>query len=76
MLNPTGGHGDMRPLSDLPRSSDGPGGAPERADAAAVVDGVAELRFRARKQLQQSRLYVTAARALKDRRASESATRI
>lgn len=53
MLTTTGGHGDMRPLSDLPKSLGGPVSALERTGAAAVVDAAAELRLRAREQLLQ-----------------------
>jgi imidazolonepropionase-like amidohydrolase len=53
MLTTTGGHGDMRPLSDLPRSPGGPVSALERTGAAAIADGAAELRLRAREQLLQ-----------------------
>lgn len=53
MLTTTGGHGDMRPLSDLPRSFGGPVSALERTGAAGVADSAAELRLRAREQLLQ-----------------------
>ncbi|MEA1833077.1 amidohydrolase family protein [Methylobacterium durans] len=53
MLTTTGGHGDMRHLSDLPRSSGGPVSALERTGAAAIADAAAELRLRAREQLLQ-----------------------
>ncbi|KAB1074097.1 metal-dependent hydrolase family protein [Methylobacterium planeticum] len=53
MLTTTGGHGDMRPLSDLPRSVGGPVSALERTGAAAIADAAAELRLRAREQLLQ-----------------------
>ncbi|MFE1599426.1 metal-dependent hydrolase family protein [Methylobacterium sp. ID0610] len=53
MLTTTGGHGDMRPLSDLPRSAGGPVSALERTGAAAIADAAADLRLRAREQLMQ-----------------------
>ena len=53
MLTTTGGHGDLRPLSDLPRSPGGPVSALERTGAAAIADSAAELRLRAREQLMQ-----------------------
>ncbi|WP_407520280.1 metal-dependent hydrolase family protein [Methylobacterium oryzisoli] len=53
MLTTTGGHGDMRPLSDLPRSPGGPVSALEQTGAAAVADAAADLRLRAREQLLQ-----------------------
>src|SRR5262249_27789664 len=48
MLTTTGGHGDMRPLSDLPRSPGGPVSALERTGAAGIADSAAELQLRAR----------------------------
>ena len=53
MITTTGGHGDMRPLSDLPR---GPGGSLsyiERIGAAGIADSVDEVRLRVREQLLQ-----------------------
>jgi imidazolonepropionase-like amidohydrolase len=53
MITATGGHGDLRPLSDLPRS---PGGAPsavEQSGAVAIADGADEVRLRVREQLMQ-----------------------
>ena len=52
MITTTGGHGDLRPLSDMPRE---PGEPP--ADRAlrrrAIVDGPDEIRLRVREQLMQ-----------------------
>jgi imidazolonepropionase-like amidohydrolase len=53
MITATGGHGDMRPLSDLPRSPGGPPSALERTGGAAIADGSDEVRLRAREQLMQ-----------------------
>lgn len=53
MLTTTGGHGDMRPLSDLPRASGGPVSALERTGGSAIADSADELRLRAREQLMQ-----------------------
>lgn len=53
MLTTTGGHGDMRPLSELPRSPGGPVSALERTGAAGIADSAAELQLRAREQLMQ-----------------------
>jgi imidazolonepropionase-like amidohydrolase len=53
MITGTGGHGDLRPLSDVPRS---PGGAlsfTERTGSVAIVDGPDEIRLRVREQLVQ-----------------------
>jgi len=53
MITTTGGHGDLRPLSDLPRS---PGGALsyiERTGAANIADSADEIRLRVREQLFQ-----------------------
>jgi imidazolonepropionase-like amidohydrolase len=53
MITTTGGHGDMRPLSDLPRS---PGGAlsyMERTGAAGIADSADDVRLRVREQLLQ-----------------------
>jgi imidazolonepropionase-like amidohydrolase len=53
MITTTGGHGDMRPLSDLPRSSGGPVSALERSGGGAVADSAGELQLRVREQLMQ-----------------------
>src|SRR5271154_5477423 len=53
MITTPGGHGDLRPLSDLPRS---PGGAPsamERTGASNIADNADEVRLRVREQLLQ-----------------------
>ena len=53
MITSSGGHGDLRPLSDLPRDS---GGAPtelERSGAASIADGADQVRLRVREQLLQ-----------------------
>jgi imidazolonepropionase-like amidohydrolase len=52
MITTTGGHGDLRPLSDLPRNP----GAPsymERTGAANIADSADEIRLRVREQLLQ-----------------------
>jgi imidazolonepropionase-like amidohydrolase len=51
MITTTGGHGDMRPLSDLPRSPGGPLSYMERMGAANIADSAEEVRLRAREQL-------------------------
>jgi imidazolonepropionase-like amidohydrolase len=51
MITSSGGHGDLRPLSDLPR-----GGSPsltERTGAVSIADGADEVRLRVREQLMQ-----------------------
>ncbi|MEO9191732.1 MAG: amidohydrolase family protein [Acetobacteraceae bacterium] len=53
MITTTGGHADLRPLSDLPRSPGGPVSALERTGAGMIADSPDELRLRAREQLMQ-----------------------
>ena len=53
MITSSGGHGDLRPLSDLPRGSGGPPTAFERTGAASIADGADEVRLRVREQLMQ-----------------------
>ena len=51
MITTTGGHGDLRPLSDLPRSPGGPVSTMERTGAANIADSADEVRLRVREQL-------------------------
>jgi len=53
MITTTGGHGDLRPLSDLPRSPGGPPSFLEQKGAANIVDSADEVRLRVREQLLQ-----------------------
>jgi imidazolonepropionase-like amidohydrolase len=53
MITTTGGHGDMRPLSDLPRIPGGPLSYMERTGAANIADSADEVRLRVREQLFQ-----------------------
>ena len=53
MITGTGGHGDLRPLSDVPRSPGGTLSLTERSGAAAIVDSPDEVRLRVREQLMQ-----------------------
>ncbi len=53
MITTTGGHGDMRPLSDLPRSPGGSFSYMERTGAASIADSADEVRLRVREQLLQ-----------------------
>ena len=53
MLTTTGGHGDLRPLSDLPRSPGGPLSALERTGGSMIADSADELRLRVREQMLQ-----------------------
>ena len=53
MITGTGGHGDLRPLSDVPRSPGGTLSFTERSGAAAIVDSPDEIRLRVREQLMQ-----------------------
>ena len=52
-ITTTGGHGDLRPLSDLPRSPGGPLSYMERTGSANIADSADEVRLRAREQLLQ-----------------------
>ena len=53
MITTTGGHGDLRPLSDLPRSPGGPVSFVDKTGAANIADSADEVRLRAREQLLQ-----------------------
>jgi imidazolonepropionase-like amidohydrolase len=53
MITTTGGHGDLRPLSDLPRNPGGPLSALERTGAGNIADSADEVRLRVREQLLQ-----------------------
>jgi imidazolonepropionase-like amidohydrolase len=51
MITTTGGHGDLRPLSDLPRNPGGPLSYMERTGAANIADSANEVRLRVREAL-------------------------
>ncbi|MBV9908121.1 MAG: amidohydrolase family protein [Hyphomicrobiales bacterium] len=51
MITTTGGHGDLRPLSDLPRSPGGPVSTMEQTGAANIADSADEVRLRVREAL-------------------------
>src|SRR6185437_7725648 len=51
VITTTGGHGDMRINSDVPRSPGGPLSQIEQMGAAAIADNVDEVRLRVREQL-------------------------
>jgi len=53
MITTTGGHGDMRPLSDLPRSPGVSLSQIERTGGAGIADSADEVRLRVREQLLQ-----------------------
>jgi imidazolonepropionase-like amidohydrolase len=53
MITTTGGHGDLRPLSDLPRLPGGPLSFLEQKGAANIADSADEVRLRVREQLLQ-----------------------
>jgi imidazolonepropionase-like amidohydrolase len=53
MITTTGGHADLRPLSDLPRSPGGPLSYMERTGGANIADSADEVRLRVREQLLQ-----------------------
>jgi imidazolonepropionase-like amidohydrolase len=51
MITTTGGHGDLRPVTDLPRGLGGPMSDIERTGGAAIADSADEVRLRVREQL-------------------------
>jgi imidazolonepropionase-like amidohydrolase len=53
MITTTGGHGDLRPLSDLPRRTGGPLSYLEQKGAANIADTADEVRLRVREQFMQ-----------------------
>jgi imidazolonepropionase-like amidohydrolase len=53
MITTTGGHGDLRALSDVPRSPGGPLSFVEQTGAAMIADSADEVRLRVREQLMQ-----------------------
>jgi imidazolonepropionase-like amidohydrolase len=58
MITTTGGHGDMRPLSDLPRNPGGPVSLMEQTGAANIADSADEVRLRVREQLLQGASHI------------------
>jgi len=53
MITTTGGHADLRPLSDLPRTPGGALSALEQSGASSIADSPDEVRLRVREQLLQ-----------------------
>ncbi|MGH6762682.1 MAG: amidohydrolase family protein [Phyllobacterium sp.] len=53
MITASGGHGDLRPLSDLPRFKGGGLSVAEQIGGASIVDSPDEVRLRVREQLMQ-----------------------
>jgi imidazolonepropionase-like amidohydrolase len=53
MITSTGGHGDLRPLTDVPRNPGGRLSAVEQSGGAAIADSPDEVRLRVREQLFQ-----------------------
>ena len=53
MITTTGGHSDLRPLSDLPRSPGGAFSSLRQAEGSMIADGADEVRLRVREQLMQ-----------------------
>lgn len=53
MITTTGGHGDLRSLSDLPRNPGGGLSVVERIGGAAIADAMGEVQMRTREQLMQ-----------------------
>jgi imidazolonepropionase-like amidohydrolase len=58
MITSSGGHGDMRPLYELPRAPGGPFGSIREAEGAMIVDGPDEVRLRVREQLTQGASHI------------------
>jgi imidazolonepropionase-like amidohydrolase len=58
MITSSGGHGDMRPLYELPRPPGGPFGSIREAEGAMIVDGPDEVRLRVREQLTQGASHI------------------
>jgi imidazolonepropionase-like amidohydrolase len=53
MITTSGGHGDLRPLSDLPRRIGGPLSPLEQTGGSMIADSADEVRLRVREQLMQ-----------------------
>ena len=53
MITITGGHGDFRELSELPRTIGAPASRMEKLGGSMVADSPDEVRVRAREQLMQ-----------------------
>jgi imidazolonepropionase-like amidohydrolase len=53
MITTTGGHADLRSLTELPRSPGGPPSSVERSGGAMIADSADEVRMRVREQLMQ-----------------------
>jgi imidazolonepropionase-like amidohydrolase len=53
VITTTGGHGDLRPLQDVPRSPGGPLSAIEQSGGAMIADSADEVRLRVREQFFQ-----------------------
>jgi imidazolonepropionase-like amidohydrolase len=53
MITTSGGHGDLRPLTDIPRALGGPLSVLERTGVIGLADSPPEVRMRAREQLMQ-----------------------
>ncbi|SEG29395.1 metal-dependent hydrolase family protein [Bosea lathyri] len=53
MITTTGGHGDLRMLSELPRDANGSLSSVERSGGGMIADSAAELQLRVREQLMQ-----------------------
>ena len=58
MITSSGGHGDMRPLSELPRATGGPFGSVREAEGAMIADGTDEVVLRGREQLTQGASHI------------------
>jgi imidazolonepropionase-like amidohydrolase len=56
MITSSGGHGDLRPVSDLPRG--GSPSATERTGAVSIADGADQMRLRVREQLRQGASFI------------------
>lgn len=58
MITSSGGHGDMRPLYELPRAPGGPFGSIREAEGSMIADGTDEVMLRVREQLMQGASHV------------------
>ena len=58
MITSSGGHGDMRPLYELPKAPGGPFGSIREAEGAMIADGVDAVMLRVREQLLQGASHI------------------
>lgn len=58
MITSSGGHGDMRPLYEVPKASGGPFGSIREAEGAMIADGTDAVMLRVREQLLQGASHI------------------